>query len=39
VWDGKDENGNLVTSGLYFYRIETSSGQVQTKRMIFLNNF
>ena len=39
VWDGKDESGNLVPSGLYFYRIETSSGQVQSKRMIYLNKF
>ncbi len=39
VWDGKDERGDLVPSGIYFYRLETSSGQVQTNRMIFLNKF
>ena len=26
VWDGKDRNGNIVGSGMYFYRLET--GQV-----------
>ncbi len=36
VWDGKDEYGNIVNSGIYFYRIETSSGQIQTNRLIFL---
>lgn len=35
-WDGKDEDGNTVTSGLYFYRIETSMGLTDIKRMIFL---
>ena len=39
VWDGKDESGNIVPSGLYFYRIETSSGQMQSKRMIFFNKY
>ena len=39
LWDGKDESGNIVPSGLYFNRIETSSGQVQSKRMIFFNKF
>ena len=36
IWDGKDEDGNTVTSGLYFYRIETSTGLTEIKRMIFL---
>jgi len=36
IWDGKDESGNRVTSGLYLYRIETSSGQTQSKRMVLL---
>ena len=35
VWDGKNEHGNLVTSGIYFYRI--SAGKFsQTKRMVFI---
>jgi flagellar hook assembly protein FlgD len=32
-WDGRDQNGNLVASGHYFYRMKTSRGTV-TKRMI-----
>jgi 3',5'-cyclic AMP phosphodiesterase CpdA len=35
-WDGKDESGNIVTPGIYFYRIETSSGQMHSKQMVFL---
>jgi 3',5'-cyclic AMP phosphodiesterase CpdA len=36
IWDGKDEDGNTVTAGLYLYRIETSTGLTEIKRMIFL---
>ncbi|MCC7429908.1 T9SS type A sorting domain-containing protein [bacterium] len=25
VWDGKDNNGNLVTSGVYFYKMEANN--------------
>ncbi|MBI3871758.1 MAG: T9SS type A sorting domain-containing protein [candidate division Zixibacteria bacterium] len=32
-WDGRDENGNLVASGRYFYRMISSTGAI-TKRMI-----
>ncbi len=35
TWDGKDENGKTVTSGIYFYRIQTAQFS-QTKKMIFL---
>jgi hypothetical protein len=34
-WDGKDTNGNSVSSGIYFYRL-SSAGQVDTDRMIML---
>ncbi len=33
LWDGLDDNNEKVTSGLYFYRIE-SGNNVVTKRMI-----
>ncbi|HEX37906.1 MAG TPA: T9SS type A sorting domain-containing protein, partial [Candidatus Cloacimonetes bacterium] len=25
VWDGKDENGNEVKSGVYFYKLDTKN--------------
>lgn len=34
-WDGLDDNGRRVASGLYLYRLE-SDKQVQTKKMLFL---
>lgn len=34
-WHGKDDNGNHVSSGLYFYELTTSSNRVQ-KKMIFI---
>jgi DNA-binding transcriptional regulator YhcF (GntR family) len=35
VWDGRDENGEGVASGIYFYRIEAGSHTV-TNRMVLL---
>ncbi|KAA3605337.1 MAG: T9SS C-terminal target domain-containing protein [Calditrichaeota bacterium] len=35
VWDGKDLNGNLVSSGTYFYKVETSEFS-ETRKMILL---
>lgn len=35
-WDSKDENGNTLKPGVYFYRIETNAGQMESKQMIFL---
>ncbi len=34
-WDGKDDSGKKVVSGVYFYRLE-SSGQSKTRKMILL---
>jgi hypothetical protein len=36
VWDGKNERGKIAASGLYFYKIETSAGQTEIKRMVLL---
>lgn len=35
VWDGRDQNGNRVASGLFFYRIKRGD-QSETRRMILI---
>ena len=35
VWDGKNDNGSEVSSGIYFYRMQTEAN-FQTKKMLFL---
>ncbi len=35
TWDGTDENGNRVGSGVYFYQLKTA-GTVFTKKMVLL---
>ncbi|MEA1971855.1 MAG: FlgD immunoglobulin-like domain containing protein, partial [Candidatus Cloacimonadota bacterium] len=35
-WNGKDENNNSVSSGIYFYKIKTSNGVEQINRMVLL---
>jgi hypothetical protein len=34
-WDGKNEQGKILSSGIYFYRLEVN-GVPQTKRMVLL---
>ena len=36
IWDGRDEHGNRIPSGLYYYRINTSTGREQTQPLIIL---
>ncbi len=35
IWDGKDEDGREVASGIYFYKIKTE-GYQKTKKMVLL---
>jgi hypothetical protein len=35
VWDGTNEHGHGVATGVYFYRM-TAPGFVQTRKMVFL---
>jgi len=35
VWNGVDDNGKLLSSGVYFYRLKTNSGS-QTRKMILM---
>jgi len=35
VWDGRDSNGQLVGSGVYFYRLRTDDAAL-TKKMVLL---
>ncbi len=35
VWNGKDDRGNQVSSGIYFYRLQTSETS-QTRKMLML---
>ncbi len=36
VWNGKDNSGQWVTSGIYFYQLKTGSDLSETKRMMLL---
>jgi hypothetical protein len=35
IWDGRDESGHGVTSGLYFYKLDTTEGAL-TRKMVLL---
>ncbi len=35
TWDGRDDGGRLLSSGLYFYRLQVGEA-VQSRRMLFL---
>lgn len=35
-WDGRDDQGNRLASGVYFYKLETASGTRDSKKLIML---
>ena len=35
VWDGRNDSGQIVSTGIYLYRLETGEG-VKTRKMMFL---
>jgi len=35
-WDGRDDSGKKLASGVYFYRLETSSGITDSKKLLML---
>ncbi len=34
IWDGKDSNANAVSSGVYFYRLDTHKKQISSKMLL-----
>jgi flagellar hook assembly protein FlgD len=35
-WDGKDDLGRKLGSGVYFYKLETASGSREAKKLLML---
>jgi flagellar hook assembly protein FlgD len=35
-WDGRDDHGRRLASGVYFYKLETPSGTTDSKKLIML---
>ena len=36
IWDGKDNNGNSLSSGIYFYQLNINNQRFKTKKMTLL---
>jgi flagellar hook assembly protein FlgD len=35
-WDGKDDAGRRLSSGVYFYKMESASGATEAKKLLML---
>jgi len=36
IWDGRNESGELVSAGIYFYRLAVNGKTIDTKKMVLL---
>ncbi len=36
IWDSKDQNGKLCSSGIYFYKLEIDNKTIKSKKMLLL---
>jgi hypothetical protein len=36
TWDARDDAGNEVPAGIYFYQVRTSDGKIRTGKMVYL---
>lgn len=36
LWNGRDDRGTRMTSGIYFYRLESTDGAVKTRKLLIL---
>lgn len=36
IWDGKNDSGDSIVSGIHYYQLKTGNGFSQTKKMLFL---
>jgi flagellar hook assembly protein FlgD len=34
TWDGKANDGRMVSAGIYFYKLETASGKLEQKVIV-----
>jgi flagellar hook assembly protein FlgD len=35
-WDGRNEKGDLVANGVYFFKVETAGGQTEWGKLVVL---
>ncbi|MCX6246017.1 MAG: T9SS type A sorting domain-containing protein [Bacteroidetes bacterium] len=37
TWDGRNETGEKLSNGIYFYQLKTSDGEIRTRKMVLLD--